>query len=908
MEKKTLYLIDMYSLIYRSYYAHIRNPRINSKQMDTSAPFGVVQILDSLFGKHEITHIIAAYDLSAPTFRHKKYPAYKANREAMPEPLRNSIPYIKKIVDAFGILSMSYEGYEADDVIGTLAKQAEKEGFQSYMLTNDKDYGQLVSDNIKQFKPEKGGLFSLVGEAEVCRKLEITKSSQIIDYLSLVGDSSDNIPGCFGIGQKTASSLLREYQNIDGIYANLSKLPEKTRRKLSENRDQVLLSKELATICTDVPVSFSAEEAKYTEKNVEILKELYEELEFRSLFRKIANVTKQDKGDLAPIRQLSLFDKENTPEHTMPQEAQLVTKETVHLSGEGLKAWIAQAQQAKWIALHFFLEEKQIKVLAIDGENLPVGYLTLSEDQRLPKEIIQILQNPAIAKTVYDAKPLLVCLHRNNALLQGELFDIQIAHYLLFPEQSHAFSMIVKQFLSLRIEDYEDFSPARKQHFYEHSSEQERINIATRRVPVVSLLREPLQEKLQKSHLNKLFHDMEIPLVRLLANMEIEGVKISPKCLQSYGHELRSERVQLKKEIHQLAGLEFNISSTKQLGEVLFDHMEISKVKKTKTKQHSTSEETLRGIANLHPIIDKILTYRSINKLLSSYIDALPKLMTTENKIHANFNQTVAVTGRLSSNNPNLQNIPIRDERGRNIRKAFIPSSPNGYIISADYSQIELRVMASLADDKHMQEAFEKDLDIHTATASRIYGIPLTDVDKTMRRSAKTANFGILYGISAFGLAKRLGIPRKEANELIQEYFNKYPQIKTFIDSTIEKVKELGYTETLYGRRRYLPEINSDNAQIRAYAERNAVNTPIQGTAADIIKNAMLLVDKELSEKGLKCKLILQVHDELVFDVPEGENEILPPILKQVMENSSSLKVPMKVEISNGRNWLEAHE
>ena len=914
-----LFLIDAYALIYRSYYAFIKNPRINSKGMNTSAIFGFINSLEDVLKRENPTHIAVGFDPKGPTFRHEAYEQYKAQRQETPEDIRKSVPFIKDIIEAYNIPILEVPRYEADDVIGTVAKQAEKEGFEVYMMTPDKDYGQLVSEHIFMYRPRFGGDYEIMGVPEVLDKYGLTSVDQVIDLLGLMGDSSDNIPGCPGVGEKTAQKLLAEFGTIENLLENTDKLKGSLQKKVMENMEQIRFSKFLATIKTDVPIRFDAAKCIREKMNEERLVEIYTELEFRTFINRMSGepekVKTESKTAPAPAKadtrkkaapagpiQGSLFEEFATEPTAVPKYSTLANlKSTPH-------TYYLVDTEEKRIELGRFLNEQDF--FAFDTETdgidpLKAGLVGMS---------FAVKENEAwyvpVPAAREEADKILV-VRKYGIRIAGPLFDTMIAHYLLNPELRHGMDYLAETYLKYKTVRIEELIGPR-----------ERKQLTMRDVPVVQVAEYAAEDAditlklknyftpcLEKEGLESLFYDIEMPLIYVLAEMEYTGVTLDTVALKQSSEELTTALKKLEKEIYELAGMKFNINSARQVGEVLFDHLKIEeKARKTKTGSYSTSEEILEKMRSKHPVVGKLLEYRGLKKLLSTYIDALPELINPETgKIHTSYNQAVTSTGRLSSTNPNLQNIPVRDELGREIRKAFTAENEDCIFFSADYSQIELRIMAHLSQDAHMIEAFRSGADIHAATAAKIYGIPVEEVTSDMRRKAKTANFGIIYGISVFGLAERLSIPRAESKELIEGYFKTYPDIRAYMDESIEVAKEKGYVETIYKRKRFLPDINSHNAIVRGYAERNAINAPIQGSAADIIKVAMVRIFNRFETEGLRSKMILQVHDELNFNVYKDELEKVKQIVLDEMENAIKLQVPLIADCGEGVNWLEAH-
>lgn len=926
MQDKKLFLLDAYALIYRSYYAFIKNPRINSKGVNTSAVFGFVNTLEDVLKKENPSHIAVGFDPSGPTFRHEAYDLYKAQREETPEVIRQSVPIIKDIIKAYNIPIVEVAGFEADDVIGTLAKLAEQEGFDTYMMTPDKDYGQLVSPHIFIYKPKfGGGDFEIRGVDEVKQKYSIERPEQVIDILGLMGDASDNIPGCPGVGEKTAIKLVNEFGSIENLLCCTDQLKGALRNKVEENRQQIEFSKFLATIKTDVPITFNEKELLREPINETRLREIFDELEFRNLADRVLGTTvNKTTVSKAPI-QGSLFDifpDENTEEekysilsdlNTIPHNYQLIDNED-NISDLAKKLEDAEyfafdtettginPITAELVGMSFALQENEAFYVPVPADR--------NKAEQLVNKFKKALGNPKSLKIGQNIKYDYIVLRNYGITVKGKFFDTMVAHYLLQPEQRHNMDYLAEIYLKYKTISIEELiGPKGKNQLSMRQVPVEKIyDYAAEDADVTLKLKNILEKELKKEGLEHLFYSIEMPLVQVLAEMEISGVKVDTEALRHSSILLTEKVQQLEQEIYQLAGTEFNVSSARQVGEVLFERLKIDeKAKKTKTGQYSTTEEILEKLRSKHPIVGKILEQRGVKKLLSTYVNALPELINPKTgKIHTSFNQTVTATGRLSSSNPNLQNIPIRDNEGREIRRAFIPDN-QCLFFSADYSQIELRIMADLSEDPNMIEAFTSGKDIHAATAAKIYKIPLEDVTSDMRRKAKTANFGIIYGISVFGLSDRLNIPRAEAKELINGYFETYPHIKEYMDKSIQIAREKGYVETISGRKRMLPDINSKNSVVRGYAERNAINAPIQGSAADIIKIAMIRIFEQFENRGLKARMILQVHDELNFSVPENEIEIVERIVKEEMENAYHLKVPLTADAGVGKNWLEAH-
>jgi len=920
-----LFLLDAYALIYRSYFAFINAPRVNSRGLNTSTMLGFVNTLQQLLKNENPTHMAIAFDMKGPTFRHDLFPEYKAQREAMPEDIRKAIPYIREIIKGYKIPILEKEGFEADDVIGTLAKVAEKEGFQVFMVTPDKDYAQLVSENIFMYKPKRlGNEMEILGVEQVCEKFQIRNPLQVIDVLGLMGDTSDNIPGCPGIGPKTAMKLVGEFGSIDGVYQNINKLKGKQKESLEQFEAQVRLSRTLATIILDVPVEFNQKNLIVNEPDYNSLRDIFTELEFRTMAERILPTATPVASPPPAFEQGTLF---SMGEQTQIESAGIhedirSTTHLYHLVNNEAQIKDLAAKLLQQPAFCFDTEttgldphSDQLVGMSFSFKPGEAYYVPVLLDQQKALTIVQEFKmafaNENILKIGQNMKFDILILSRYGIEVKGNYFDTMVAHYLIQPELRHNLDYLSEIYLGYKKVPTEDLIGKRgKNQLSMRQVDLEQIKeYACEDADITYQLKSLLDIDLDKSNVRKLFTAVEMPLLKVLIQMEREGLTIDPKVLDDYAVTLREQIVELENSIIELAGEHFNISSPKQLGYILFDKLMLDpKAKKTKTKQYSTGEEILVNLQDKHPIINMIMEHRGLKKLLSTYVEALPKLINPQTgKIHSSFNQTIAATGRLSSTNPNLQNIPIRDENGREIRKAFVPSDKDHLFLSADYSQIELRIMAAVSGDKVMTEAFRNGEDIHAATASKIFGIPIEEVTSDMRRKAKTANFGILYGISAFGLAQRLNIPRGEAKQLIDDYFANFSMVKNYMDSQLVLARERGYVETIMGRKRYLSDINSANASVRAFAERNAINAPIQGSAADIIKVAMININKRFEEKGLQSKMILQVHDELNFNVLKTELEAVQAIVKQEMENAVTLAVPLEVEMDAAENWLLAH-
>lgn len=896
---KKLFLLDAYALVYRAYYAFIKTPRYSSKGLNTSAILGFTNTLLEVLEQEKPTHIAVVFDPSGKTFRHDMFPNYKGQRPPTPEDIKQSIPYIKKLLKAMNIASISIEGFEADDVIGTLAKRAEKEGYSVYMMTPDKDYAQLVSENIYMYKPKKSGReVELMGVKEVLSAFGIERIDQVVDILGLMGDAADNVPGCPGIGEKTAIKLIAKYGSIENLYKNLSDLKGKQKENLENCIDQVKLSRELVVIEVNVPCKTNIDSLQIADINRDELKELFTELEFVVLAQKILG----EFGEREELKTLESL------EHTFfnlddklllaDLRADLCIQEEfafyTELSDE-------DPNKAKPLSISFSLKNNKCFYVKLPSDTEELNKVILS--------FKSIFEDRRIGKISNDIKKEMLWLKWFGINLEGDIFDVKIAHYLYKPDGDHKFEKVTEELLKYSLIKSDKNSKQVQLSLFDSQEEEENIDIPCEKVLVYNKLKPELIKKLKDTNTYDLFIDIEMPLVSVLVDMEYEGISISTESLKELSQYLAERINTISKEIWELVGEEFNISSPKRLGEMLFDKLKIDeKAKRTSSGQYSTSEPVLEKLRSKHEVIDKILEYRSLSKLLNTYSSTLhTHINPRTNKIHTSYNQAEAVTGRLSSVNPNLQNIPIRTEEGRKIRKAFVSSDNEHILVSADYSQIELRLMAHLSGDKDMVEAFLNNEDIHTATASKIYKVPMQEVDKEMRRRAKTANFGIIYGISAWGLAERLRIPRKEGKELIEGYFNTYPGVQTYIDESISKAKENEYVETIMGRKRYLKDINSKNSIVRSVAERNAINAPLQGSAADIIKLAMINVHKRLKAEKLSSKMILQIHDELIFDCLINEKELLEKIIKEEMQDVVKLKVPLTIDLGSGSNWLDAH-
>ncbi len=921
---KKLFLLDAMALIYRAHFAFSKNPRINSKGMNTGAALGFTNSLVEVLNKEKPSHIAVAFDTSAPTFRHEQYKEYKANREAQPEDIRVAIPIVKDIVRAFNIPVLEMDGFEADDIIGTIAKQAARQDFTVYMMTPDKDYSQLVEDCIFLYKPAyMGNSVEILGIPEVLKKFDIQEVMQVCDMLGLQGDSSDNIPGIPGVGSKTASKLLKEYGSVEGVIANADQLKGKQKERVIEFSEQGLLSKELATIKIDVPIPFDEKDLRLDDPNEAELRKLFDDLEFRTLARRVL-----DKHPNLSAEQGSLFATEEpaNDHNELPFSFENTIENTEHdyqLVDTAEKRANLIGKLTRESAICFDTEtdgldalETQLVGLAFACKTGEAYYVPIPENKDKAQQVVDefnaLLENEKILKIGQNLKFDILVLKKYGIEIAGVMFDTMIAHYLIDPETSHAMDAMAENYLDYKPVSIESLigKKGKNQGSMRDIPVEQVTEYAGEDADITLRLKETFEEKLGKDEkLLKLFNRMEMPLVPVLAAMEYEGVKVDPTVLEELSRELAQDIVQIEKKIYEIAGVEFNIGSPKQLGEVLFDHLKLlEKPKRTKSGQYATGEAILSDLATEHDIARRILDYRELVKLKNTYIDALPKLISPrDNRIHTSYNQAVTATGRLSSTNPNLQNIPIRTEKGQLIRKAFVSRSDEFILLSADYSQVELRIMASFAQDETMMNAFQNGQDIHAATASKIFDVSLDEVTPDMRRKAKTANFGIIYGVSAFGLAQRLSIPRSEASAIIKSYFEQFPSVRQYMDKVIQQAREAGYVETVLGRKRYLRDINSRNPTLRGYSERNAINAPIQGTAADMIKIAMVDIAEWMRKEKLQSRMILQVHDELVFDAHRDEQEKLQEKISELMINALPLDVPMEVGTGLGENWLQAH-
>lgn len=920
--RKRLFLLDAYALIFRAYYAFINRPVTDKQGNNTSAIFGFVNTLDELLRNENPSHIAVAFDPPSPTFRHKMYPEYKANRQSTPEDIRFAVPWIKEIISAYKIQIIEKEGFEADDVIGTLAKRAAENGFDVYMMTPDKDYGQLVSEHVFMYKPGRsGGEKEILGIEEIKEKFEVSSPIQIIDLLALWGDSSDNVPGAPGIGEKTAKKLIAEYGSIDNLLKSASELKGKLRESLENNREQILLSKELVTIDLNVPLEVDFDQMIVKDPDHKKLLELFERFDFRTFSKRLsAKETKPNQpfqtslfGESLPETRPSEIVSSNEKFQAEKVEYVLVdTDEKVQkLVSELLKCG-AVCIDTETTGLNYFSD--RLIGIAISYQSAKAYYLVSDSDEQMRRWVGMLntfLSKTEIVKVGHNLKFDIHFLARYGADIKGEVFDTMVAHYLLKPEGRHKLDDVIRDEFNYEMIPIEELigKKGKDQRTMEGVDLQLVTNYACEDADYTFRLYTKQQKQLSDKMLMELAIRIEMPLVSVLFHMEHSGFKIDNETLNKYNEQLLEEIEQTKKLAFEAAGEEFNLSSPRQLGVILFEKLSISSQNKlTKTKQYSTSEEVLQTLTDKHPIVPLILEYRGLSKLQSTYVSALPLLIEpSTQKVHTSFNQTITATGRLSSVNPNLQNIPIREERGREIRKSFIASDKEHVILAADYSQIELRLMAHLSQDPQMIEAFKQGADIHRSTASKIFKVTEEEVTREMRSQAKTANFGIIYGISAFGLAERLKISRSDAKQLIDSYFESFPKVKHYMDSCITSAREQGYVVTMFGRKRYLPDIQSANATVRGFAERNAINSPIQGSAADVIKIAMVAIQEKLLSNRLKSNMILQVHDELVFDVFLPELETMKELVRYEMESAAKLSVPLTVDMGIGNNWLEAH-
>jgi DNA polymerase-1 len=939
---KKLFLLDAYALIYRAYYALIRAPRITSKGFNTSAIFGFCNTLDEILRKEKPTHIAVCFDPHGPTFRHEMYDAYKAQREAQPEDITLSVPIIKEIIAAYNIPVFEVPGYEADDVIGTISRLASEQGFTTYMMTPDKDYGQLVKENVFMYRPGlRGQDFEIRGVKEVCEKYAIQDPLQVIDLLALEGDAIDNIPGCPGVGPKTAAKLIGEYGSVEKLLENADAVKGAVGQKLRDNAEQIRFSKVLATIKTDVPMDVDFDSLQIEPVNKDALREIYTRLEFKTFLARLGGstpaepfpVTATTAADTSTSKQAakptaskpsapaqpSLFDfMDGEPEATdnAAQAAEFITIDYSQAStSEQISAIIDEALAAKNVGIALYAIGQEAMTAKLQGIAIcpapgRVRYIEIPalepDRSELMSNLARLFGNQTTTLVSHDIKRDMVLLHREKIAITAPYFDTQLAHYILQPEMRHRLPEIVLNLQAITMADYDDATSSRKP--YSQYPAGEEVTRTCEQADMTLRIQQPLTNLLEQNNQKKLLDDIELPLAAVLADMEWTGVRIDTAELSRLSVTLTAKLHDIEEKTYELAGERFNISSPMQVGEILFGKLQLDpRAKRTKTGAYSTTEEILMKHRSEHPIVDLILQARGVKKLLTTYVDSLPGLINpATGRIHSTFNQSVTATGRISSTNPNLQNIPIRTEDGKEVRRAFI-ADPGCVILSADYSQIELRLLANLSNDPELTEAFNSGLDIHRATAAKIYHLPYDEVSDSQRRKAKTANFGTVYGISAFGLAERLNIPRSEAKELIEGYFATYPHIRQFINESIEQARKDGYVTTIMGRKRFLQDINSRNATVRAFAERNAVNAPLQGSAADIIKIAMIRVFNEMKRLGLKSKMILQVHDELIFNVIPEELSQLQTLVEKEMSGAYRAAVPLEVSAGSGNNWLEAH-
>ena len=930
--KKRLFLLDAYALIFRGYYAFIKNPRINSKGMDTSAIMGFTNSLLDLINRERPDHLAVCFDMGGSKSRTELFSDYKANREETPEPITVAIPYIEKLLNAMHIPTVVKEGFEADDIIGTLAKQAEKEGYQVFMVTPDKDFAQLVSKNIFMYRPSRmGNGIEIWGIPEVQKKFEIEHPEQVIDYLGMMGDAVDNIPGLPGVGDKTAKKLLKTYGNIEAVLENSHEIKGKLGEKIEANKAQGLLSKKLATIMLDVPVKFEAEKYKFDDPDHSEVNALFDELEFRRIketFKKIFQKEKSNNLDEV-YREGKQFDLFASPGSGFKNEDQ--KSERKNLSNTEHLYQSVETDMGRRLLLESLVKDKEVcfdtettSLNALHSELVGIAfsweagkgyYLSIPEEREKALEILEpikvFFENQEIKKIGHNLKYDLKVLKNYNINVKGQLFDTMVAHYLINPDMRHNMDILAETYLKYSPKSITELIGKKgiNQRSMREVSIEDQTEYAVEDADITFQLKSYFEKEMKKTKTLELFNNVEIPLVEVLTDMECEGVNLDTKFLKELSKVLLKDIKSLENLIHNEAGVDFNLASPKQLGSVLFDELKlVEKPKKTKTGQYSTSEDVLSSLAKEHKIISNILDWRSLQKLQNTYVDALPNEINSKSgRIHTIYNQAVAATGRLSSNNPNLQNIPVRTERGQQVRKAFIARDENHLLLAADYSQIELRIIAALSKDEGMLGAFKNHEDIHAATAAKVFNVNLDRVSREQRSNAKTINFGIIYGVSAFGLSQQTNLSRTESKELIEAYYSTYPMLRSYIYEQIDFARDNGYVSTILGRRRYLKDINSQNAILRGSAERNAVNAPIQGSAADIIKLAMIAIQKRLKSENKNSKMILQVHDELVFDVPKYEIDEIKILIKEEMENAFKLEVPLVVDIGIGSNWLEAH-
>jgi len=918
--EKKLFLLDGFALIYRAYFAFAKNPRINSKGLDTSAIFGFTNTLNEVIRKESPTHIAVVFDRSAPTERHIEYPEYKAQRDAMPDGIRDALPYIDKLLQAFNIPKIYKDGFEADDIIGTLAKKAEKKGYKTYMMTSDKDFAQLVSENIFMYRPgNKWQPTTVWGVSEVLEKFDISRVEQVIDFLGMMGDSADNIPGIPGVGKKTAQKFLKQYGSMESLFANSHELKGKMKENIVSSEEIGLLCKKLVTIITDVPIELDEDSLKYEPINQEKLIKLFQQLEFKTLLQRIIGNTSTKKAvskkeietnDISShTAQVDLFSQLELPIEAGDNNSSFSFIEDI----KEIEEVVVKIKTHKKFSFQLITDSdnaltSKITGLAVSYSNDNGYYFNFNSSN---KSVIKTLFEEKYCTMIgFNLKFAIKILLSHDIQIKGKLFDVQIAHYLLHPDFRNVLDIISENYLGVAlIEESTILGKGKAKTVFSELNKSVITDYACERSSSIFNLAKILEKEMRKNELIELFEKMETPLSKVLAKMELEGIALNVEMLNNFSVELTNKLTLIATKIYDLAGVQFNISSPKQMGDILFEKLQLSKKpRKTKSGQYATSEEELLKLKDTHLIIDEILSFRGIKKLLSTYVDALPLLVNEKtSRIHTTFNQSVASTGRLSSVNPNIQNIPIRNELGMKVREAFIPRNDNFTLMAADYSQIELRIMASLSKDEGMLAAFNNGIDIHAATAAKVYKVSLEEVDRTMRSNAKSVNFGIIYGISAFGLSQNIGVNRKEAQEIINNYFSQFPKVKEYMQWSIDQARDKGYVETIMGRRRYLNDINARNGMIRSMAERNAINAPIQGSAADIIKIAMIEVDKEMEKKKMQSKMLLQVHDELVFDMHKSESDLLKLLVKEKMEQAVSLQVPLIVDIGEGNTWLQAH-
>ena len=903
---KKLFLLDAYALIYRAHFAFTKTPRINSKGMNVSVPFGFTNTLLEVLQKQKPTHIGIAFDTAAKTFRDEIFKEYKATRQEVPEDIRFGIPKVKEIIHGFNIPILEMDGYEADDIIGTIATEACTKGFEVYMMTPDKDFGQLVNECVFLYKPAyMGNAVDVLGVKEVCEKWDISDVSQVVDMLGLQGDSSDNIPGIPGFGPKTAAALLKQYGSVENIVAHAGDLKGKQKDLVLQYGDQAILSKRLARIITDVPIEFNEDLLKYRGPDPDKLKPIFIDLEFKSIMGRVFGDPAETPRPAPSGGQLSMFNQESSADRAAVDTVQSLASRSVDYqtidNPAKLRELVIRLKDQRYLAIDSATDNEvnfdfQLVALSLSYREDEAFFIPLGSPEKaseMLKELLPVFTDNKIMKIGHNLKATLLALKKNNVSVAGRLFDVMIAHYLIEPEAAHDLAILCSQYLNYELLPHT-------------ANNKDRL---CERAEYLVRLRGKLHFELEQRRHVKLMMETEMPLSEVLASMEFEGVKIDTAALSKMSEDLRLESERVQRDIYEMAGTEFNIGSPKQLGDVIFDKMRLAeKPKKTKSGQYATGEDVLVALAPKHDIAKKILDYREYEKLRSTYVDALPKMISkTDGRVHTDYRQAWAVTGRLSSNNPNLQNIPIRTEKGRAIRKAFIARNEDYLFMSADYSQIELRIAASFAKDVTMIEAFRNKRDIHTTTAAKVFKVDLASVTPDMRRKAKEVNFGILYGSTAFGLAQNLGISRSEAQEIIQSYFTEFAAIKRYMDDSINNAREKEFVETLLGRRRYLRDINSRNVTTRGFAERNAINAPIQGSAADIIKIAMVNIHRWLTKEKLRSRMTMQVHDELVFDVHKDEVDVVKEQVVNLMKYAVCLEVPMEVEVGVGANWLEAH-